>query len=435
MAPPSNVSASIAKRTVVRASTSSKTTVPAAPPIKPPASFPDELVEDILIRVWLGRSWKSFKERWYFYCASQLVNKQWCRIIRTVMLKYVILESLLDFQVYDFLLKRMLEDDAPEDAPEDPTDAVSPTQESVAEGKQPRKEGRKFNTALIRIPGSRTTSYNLSTFTHGRWKLFIPSCKHCMFFLRGHCRLADVTIFGKDGLSLRTVTFMIAASIELEDANTLATEAVRFPEAKTVHILRCPSADVKRVSTNLVEVKAILSAFPNLKHLTMNSPISLVPLTSYLSKLETLTLEIPPVYIKSYRATSVHGWNIFAALKASGPPNLGEDEPPPGDVFRPKRLIISTEQRLPNGWDQLAEVCEQYDVELVHQVDYGAEQMLPGSMTARREAQENIMYSLCRFKSHYHGVLDRMADVSFSSQRIGSSLTRCRSTSQRISRR
>ncbi|TCD71570.1 hypothetical protein EIP91_007317 [Steccherinum ochraceum] len=320
----------------------------------------DELVEEILIQAWMdGNIKNSFKERWYFYRAAQLTSRQWRRISHAVMLQYAMLDSLVDLQAYDHLI-RLHVDSVRAKERQDGTGTIHrPTSDSTVQDIVPTKRGKEdwelFNTAIIRIPSSHSVSWCLNEFSDSRWKLLLPSCRRIVLFQSQQCRLSDVSVFAT-ARSIRVVTFAIG-SLDLEDVTSPAGQSILFPGVKTVHVYRCPTADTKRISARSNEVKALISFFPDIRHLTLNSPISFVSLAPLLPNIESLTLEIPPLYIQNLRATSVMGWNLSAALQASPVATArseGEDGSVAQTLFRPKKIIVETEEELPNGWDQLA---------------------------------------------------------------------------------
>ncbi|THH32278.1 hypothetical protein EUX98_g1910 [Antrodiella citrinella] len=388
------MSSSPAKRVLVRPKSAPSQPDPPVGFTPPRNMMPDELLEDILLRVWLSRDWDSYKQRWYFYRSAMMVNHQWRTILHPLMLRYAIFESLVDFQVYEFLIKKHVEDVRGREPLE--TEDIPAGSSST----EIRKDSwMLFNTSLIRVPGSRTTWYSLSEFPNSQWlRLLLRSCRRCEFHMRDHCRISDCRVFGSEGQSLRTVTFVITSSLSIEDINTLtAADASRFPNVTTLHIFHSQNADLKRISTYLLEVKAILILFPNLKHLTLDSSVSLLSLTSLLTHLETLTLDVPPVYIQDSHATSLMGWNISAALKVvvSPKPEGENSSSNPGErMFRPKKITIITEETLPTGWHKLAEACEHFGVKLVHHVGYTKDDAYPGPLTAREAALENIRLSM-----------------------------------------
>ena len=319
--------------------------------VVPQCTFPDEIVEDILIRAWLSPNWPSPKERWLWYFKILGISRQWNRIIRSVVFNYRMLQTLADFQLYTHLHPPTLED-----------------------GTARRFKYLKFPSNDLAM--TFLYAFDLEQYLDQCIELDIaPMSDGNLWTLLKILSCADVET------PLRSFAFAFqnyaAHSFPTKDIwGDLVTRAPKLSAITTLSITCTSTKQTGWIYRDIMDFRSSLLPFPNLKHLRTNVPISLNLVAEYLQTLVTLTLDVPPVYLKTFHATSLLNWGLISALK--------------NGAFRPRKVVIESGPLKPLGWDQLRKVCETQGVLLVYEVKYSGEVVPPRVIPPVEESTRNL---------------------------------------------
>ncbi|THH29802.1 hypothetical protein EUX98_g4393 [Antrodiella citrinella] len=318
-----------------------------------PITFPDEIVEDILIRAWMSSSWSTPKSRWLFYCKILGLSRQWNRIVYSVIVQYRCLETLADFQLYNHLCP--------------PTGTLEETEQ------QPRCK-------YLRIPyNDMALSYLYGFKLHP----YLVCCDELDVIPMYDGKLWTICRLLVNNEHVRALSF---------DLSSFAVRAFPDPYIWPHLIANAPTLVVTTLSINtqnigwfyrdILDFKAALTPFPKLAHLRTNVPVSLLLVSEYLRSLVTLTLDIPPLYLKDFHATSLLNWSLISALKKG--------------AFQPKKITVESGPLKPIGWDELCKICDTLGVVLIYSVKYPERHTL--LVTNRvKEAKRNLEAASVRF--------------------------------------
>ncbi|KAH8092507.1 hypothetical protein BXZ70DRAFT_457401 [Cristinia sonorae] len=326
-----------------------------------PHTFPDELVEEILICAWVYSTWSSPKSRWLLYQKTLRICRQWNAIIRSVVDKYRFLESLADFQLYshlDYLRSKHC-------------DTLS----------LPFKYLRiPYNDMAI----SYSDGFQLGSYLNRCSELEIsPMYDGKLWAL---CRL--LSFAAKPHLRSLSVAFENWAAYPFSDKTaweeTVSRAVVTLPSVTSLSITCTNTKNTQWIYRNILDFKSALIPFPNLTHLRTNVPVTIGLVTEYLQKLVILTLDIPPLYFKNLRGTSLLNWGLVTALR--------------NRAFQPKKVVIESGPLKPSGWDRLAETCQVMNVELVHEVKYAETYQQPSRIDGVTESARYLEAASLRFK-------------------------------------
>lgn len=315
--------------------------------ILPTHTFPDEIVEDILIRVWLSWEWTYPKARWIVYHKLLGISRQWSRITRSVALHYRVLESLVDFQVYAHL---------------------------CSHGQPTYSRRYKY----LRMPYTDMTLSYLEAFD---MTSLMSSCAELDVSPMYDGRLWPLCRMVADSdpqlrcLSFKFEDFAAESSCHEYDRIEAVLLAPKLTSVTTLNITCTNPKRIEWIYRNVVDFKSMLLPFPNLAHLRTNIPISLLLAAEYLKSLVTLTLDVPPVYMKHFHATSILSWGLITALKTR--------------AISPQKIIIESGPLHPIGWEQLCKVCDTLGIQTVFVSTYAKTYVVP---TPVRSAKETMRY-------------------------------------------
>lgn len=315
--------------------------------ILPTYTFPDEIVEDILIRVWLCSEWTHPKDRWIAYCKLLNISRQWNHIIQSVVLQYRVLETLVDFQVYSHFCS----------SPEQP----------------PCSRRYKY----LRMPWSDLALSFLAPF---EMSSFVASCDELDVSPMPNGRLWSLChMLGNADSQSRALSFNFeefAADIHLEkrDGNVVISYPPKLPLVTTLDITCTNPELLEWIYRDVVDVRAMLYPFPNLAHLRINLPVPLFLVAEYLQSLVTLTLDIPPTYTKKPHPTSLSNWGIVPALK--------------NHAIAPEKIVIESGLK-PVGWEELCKVCDTLGIQAIFVLKYTETYVMP---TPGRSAEKGLHF-------------------------------------------
>ncbi|TCD65968.1 hypothetical protein EIP91_001960 [Steccherinum ochraceum] len=328
---------------------SNKTTVPQR-------SFPDELVEDILIRAWLDTDWSSPKQRWFLYCKILGLSRQWRRIMQDVAIHYRLFESLADFQAYTLLASS--------------SDSAFP----------PAK--------YLRIPYSDLSTSYLDAFD---MTPLVQSCSEVDVIPMFDGRLWELcNLINRGGpqpqlqsLAFAFENYAVFNFLHQHRWAEVVQASPRMSSVTTLSITCTNPRETGWVYRDILDFKCMLLPFPNLVHLRTNVPISLLLVSKHLKALVTLTLDIPPLYLKNFHATSILSWGVISALKTQ--------------AFVPKKITVESGSLKPIGWDQLCTLCDALGVETVFIPKYAPTYEAPMPVRSAKEALRYLEAASVRF--------------------------------------
>jgi len=289
-------------------------------------TFPDEIVDDILLYTWTSSDWATPKSRWSVYRKVLGLSRQWNRIIRSVVLQYRYLETLVDFQVYSHL--RL------------------PFAETITNSHYPYLRISYNDTSLsyLHVFGLESYLYHCDELDippqcgADLWKLF-----HSLAERESAPRRMSVAL---EGLTNHYY-------------NQCQWSTVALPSVAVLNI-----TSVKPISWywDIMDFKALLASFPNLVHLHTDAVIDLRRITESLQTVRTLTLDISA----ADHASPLMPWRLQDVL---------EDR-----AFQPEKVVIESGPFKPKGWGNLCAVCDTVGVMLVHaikEVDSTPNQLIP----------------------------------------------------------
>ncbi|TCD62534.1 hypothetical protein EIP91_006761 [Steccherinum ochraceum] len=297
-------------------------------------TFPDELVEDILIRAWLSTDWSSPKRRWFLYRTVLGLSRQWNRIMRAVVMQFRVLESLADFQMYSHLSTSFM------------LQVLLPV--------------KYIRIPFLDLTDSYLLAFHMIPMVQSSAEVDIPSMSDGDFWRL--CKTIDKDRFRPRHQSLAFAFKNYAVLSHNQTCDSSMSELTRkTPKVSFITGLTITWTKLRESGGfcyDLTDFKCMLLPFPNLAHLRTNIPISLLLVSDLLKSLVTLTLDIPPLYIKDFHATSLLPWSVITSLKKR--------------AFVPQKIIVESGPLKPIGWDILCNVCDTLGVKTLYIIKYAS---------------------------------------------------------------
>jgi len=308
--------------------------------------LPDELVESIILDLWLPRE---IPERWDLYRALVSTCQQWRRIMLHVRFRWMILETAQDCRLYKRIIKHYLDS-----IPTVKLD-IDIASEGTTSPSDEEPEASIFASSHVRA------QYDLTNYA----PKIIPDCRSMKLTVR---RGGPLTWLNKwcHYPSLTTL------SIEFPPGSTLLVEHQSEPKLLVnPHItsLHIHYPHVILVNSPKDMIKAISEMLPNVAVLRLSGPFPLIHVAGSFPNMETIILEspleepftrTPSGQFENYYA--MH-WTIIGAVSHQ--------------LFRKKmkdggknRLILNTAAAEPKGWDRIVAGCWKYGVEAKYYAVY-----------------------------------------------------------------
>jgi len=305
-------------------------------------TLPDDIVEDILTDVWLRQD---IGDRWQCYTSMLGVCRQWNSIMLILPFKFIVADNIEDCNVY----RRMFLPFFP--------------RTGIADPKEDEPYLSVFSRTHIRAPHEILDSL-----------AFVPNC------------ISIEIIIGNDAPGPRT---------ELSYAWS------RFPRLRSLSLLYLPNATeprqslcrrIPRVSPFIshlhlhypealagphASLKHLSAAYPNVTHLRLSAPIPLFNCIGLWKDLQVITIDAPPE--KTYKEghfqhCHISPFSCVVALKAGlFPPLSGHNDLDNLDGAGPmtqRKIVVNAGMSEPLGWTNVANMCREHGVELVHKVEH-----------------------------------------------------------------
>lgn len=340
-------------------------------------SLPDDIVEDILTDVWLRQD---IGDRWQFYRAMLAVCRQWRCVMLLLRFQFVIVEDKRDCNSYRRLFLSFF------------------PQTGVVDPEEDEPYLAAFSRTHIRAPSE--------------------LLDHLSFVL--NCVSIEVIIGSEDSQSLDFSGAPLPAH--------LSYPWTRFPHLRSLSLLYLPNtyeprrwftrspAPQPRTTPSITHLhlhsstaltgqhatplKRLSRSYPNITHLRLSAPIPLFHFSKLWKDLEMIEIDVPPE--RAYREGHFQHCHIapfmcvFAIKSGLFPPLQPperEEEDEPRRHRRMRRLVVNAGVDEPIGWNNLAAVCREYEIELVRKVEYdrpwskgtgkSAEKMVPKEILRR----------------------------------------------------
>ncbi|KAG1839227.1 hypothetical protein DFJ58DRAFT_110158 [Suillus subalutaceus] len=236
-------------------------------------ALPYELVEKIIVDAWCSIG--DAPARWRFFRTIAILSKIWRDVLHEVVLRYVFIETMLDFVAYERLLSRY-------------------------------------------DPCARYVSVVLNAVDHTRFRVdeiakHVPEAQFICIAITMDRRYYFDAILQNLLAKTESLTHLRICWPPLRDSFACPLSSVVISSVTHLHIARHPSASLG----------SILASFPNVTHLRLGTPCFLKNLVPYMSTVRVLILDAPPQYsvhtVSQAPAlmfqSSVPLWNICDALE------------------------------------------------------------------------------------------------------------------------
>ncbi|GBE88419.1 hypothetical protein BKA93DRAFT_78402 [Sparassis latifolia] len=315
------------------------------PDTKPPSKLPPELVEYIIEEAWLTCS---TAERWELYSNVCRVSPDWHAILLDICLQFVIIDVPADIEGYRKLM---------------------PSRMALRDNVQTLGGGAYYSSKPSHLCLTLRNRFKRHVMrdSYGNWSdfyamihPFVPNCTSV------HIVLADESMF-EGSMSKRLFSMLSRirnTSLYLTwayYAEGKGTPDILLPAVTYLRIQHYPQCSCRTASEGQHEDNCLsdnlLSRFPNLRHLHLDSPFFLKYLRAS-PTLETVTLDAPPSRVIATREpmSSLVGWNIGAGL------NRGFLKG--GATSSRRRILVNTGTKEPMGWSQAQIACDAHGVVL-----------------------------------------------------------------------
>ncbi|KAG0702740.1 hypothetical protein DFH29DRAFT_488171 [Suillus ampliporus] len=238
-------------------------------------ALPYELVEKIIVDAWCSIGDAS--ARWHFFRAISILSKVWRDVLHDVVLRYVFIETMVDFVAYERLLSR-----------HDPCTQYISIVLNAVDNKQ-----LHVDEIAKHVPETRFMCLAITVDRRDYFGMILQSL------------LAKT----------ESLTHLRMCWPPLHDSFACPISSVVISSVTHLHIARHPSASLG----------SVLASFPNVTHLRLGTPCFLKNLVPYMSTVRVLILDAPPQYTVHTAAilqsptfifpSSVPLWNIIDALE------------------------------------------------------------------------------------------------------------------------
>lgn len=237
------------------------------------AALPYELVEKIIVDAWC--SFGDAPARWRFFRVIAILSKVWRDVLHEVVLRYVFIETMLDFIAYERLLSRY----------------------------DPRA---RYVSAVL-------NAVDFTRFRVDEIAKHVSQTRFMCLAITVDRRYYFDAILQNLLAKTESLTHLRICWPPLRDSFACPPSSVVISSVTHLHVARHPSASLG----------SILASFPNVTHLRLGTPCFLKNLVPYMFTVRVLILDAPPQYsvhtVSQAPAlifpSSIPLWNICDALE------------------------------------------------------------------------------------------------------------------------
>lgn len=341
-----------------------------------PTDLPDEIIEQIILDVWLTRD-IDHDVRWSFYKSMLLLCKQWRRIMLHVRFRWIVLDSLEDCTVYETLMKQLMEDigwvdEATQDRIEDTTNLSYSSLDGM---RASRVWGLRLDSPLHRKlnPESPLASHPIFELSDVRahYDLALPASE-----IIPNCRSLKVTVRSPGTLYLidkwSQFRSLDTFSIEfLQGSSILAhDERSTLQSNKNITSFHLHYPQIFLLNSPKEMIRILSDAFPNVTSLRLSGPLPLIHVSGSFPKMHTVILESP--LEQPFKRTEDGVFDHYYAMHWTivGGVNSGLFARSRASDEERNRIILHAAASEPKNWDKIVQSCRNRHVEAKHYAVY-----------------------------------------------------------------